>query len=297
MTDPARFPDPFPPPFANVWGDDRYGLWAAIVVDGGAEALTQILRWIEPGSFWMGSPDYELERSSDEGPQHPVTISQGFWLADTACTQTLWLAVMGNNPSAFNDDPNRPVESVSWLDVQQFLEKLQVLLPGCQADLPSEAEWEYACRAGTTTPFSFGTNVTPAQANYDGEFPYAGGEPGEYRQRTVPVKSLPANPWGLYEMHGNVWEWCKDGRRDYSAMQIDPLGPTGQDLPRVIRGGSWNNGARGRGSRSASRLAVRPGDADSSLGFRLCLRSIRPGPAAGGPAGSPGRASGASPEV
>ncbi|WP_427501027.1 formylglycine-generating enzyme family protein [Methylomonas sp. MED-D] len=297
MTDPARFPDPFPPPFASAWGDDRFGLWAAIEVDGGDVGIvTQMFRWIEPGTFLMGSPDGELERSSDEGPQHPVTISQGFWLADTACTQALWLAVMGNNPSAFNDDPNRPVERVSWLDVQTFLEKLQALLPDCQVDLPSEAEWEYACRAGTATPFSFGANITPSQVNYAGHYPYAGGEPGEYRKRTVPVKTLPANPWGLYEMHGNVYEWCKDGRREYSAQaQTDPLGPTGQDQSRVIRGGSW--GGIAWGSRSAIRNALQPGSASSHLGFRLCLRSIRPGSAAGGPAGSPGRASGASPEV
>ncbi|OHX35612.1 hypothetical protein BJL95_15415 [Methylomonas sp. LWB] len=299
MIDPARFPDPFPPPFASAWGDDRYGLWAAIEVDGGdVGVVTQLFRWIESGTFLMGSPDDEPERYDNEGPQHPVTISQGFWLADTACSQALWFAVMGNNPSLFKNDLNNPVEQVSWLDVQAFLGKLQVLLPGCQADLPSEAEWEYACRAGTTTPFSFGANITTAQVNYDGNYPYASDEQGRYWQRTgtVPVRSLPANPWGLREMHGNVWEWCKDGRRDYSAkVQVDPLGPTSQDLPGAIRGGSWNNGARR--TRSAFRGGARPDHSIKNLGFRLCLRSIRPGPAAGGPAGSPGRASGASPEV
>ncbi|WP_426992112.1 formylglycine-generating enzyme family protein [Methylomonas sp. CM2] len=242
----------------------------------------------------MGSPDDEPERYDNEGPRHPVSISRGYWLADTACTRALWRAVMGNNPSRFKNDPNNPVETVSWLDVQQFLEKLQVLLPGCQAELPSEAEWEYACRAGTATPFSFGANITPAQVNYAGHYPYAGGEPGEYRQRTVPVKSLPANPWGLYEMHGNVWEWCKDGQREYGeAAQTDPLGPIGQDQSPVIRGGSWFDFAWG--ARSADRFASRLDYANLDLGFRLCLRSIRPGQAAGSPAGSPGRASGASP--
>ncbi|NJA04407.1 formylglycine-generating enzyme family protein [Methylococcaceae bacterium WWC4] len=297
MIDPARFPDPFPPPFASAWGDDPFGVWAAMTLDGDdAGIVTQMFRWIEPGTFLMGSSDDEPERAANEGPQHWVTLSQGYWLADTACTQALWRAVMGNNPSRFKNDPNNPVEQISWLDVQQFLEKLQVLLPGCRADLPSEAEWEYACRAGTVTPFSFGANITPAQVNYYGNYPYVAGEPGEYRQRTVPVKSLPANPWGLHEMHGNVWEWCKDGQRQYgAAAQTDPLEASGQDQPRVFRGGSWNSGAGW--ARSALRYAYTPGNALNSLGFRLCLRSIGPGPATGGPAGSPGRASGANPEV
>ena len=101
----------------------------------------------------------------------------------------------------------RPVEQVSWDDVQDFLRKLEALLPGCIAGLPTEAEWEYACRAGSDTPFSFGANITSAVVNYDGNYPYAGGEKGLYRHETVPVKSLPPNAWGLYEMHGNVWEW------------------------------------------------------------------------------------------
>lgn len=298
MIDPVRFPDPFPPPFACAWGDDRYGLWAAIAVDGGGGVVTQILRWIEPGTFLMGSLDDEPGRYDNEGPQHWVTLSQGFWLADTVCTQALWLAVMGNNPSYFNDDPDRPVEQVSWLDVQQFLEKLQVFLPGCRADLPSEAEWEYSCRAGTATPFSFGANIAPTQVNYHGNYPYAGGEQGEFREHSVPVKSLPANPWGLYEMHGNVWEWCKDGHREFSAQaKVDPLGSAEQspDPLHVIRGGSWLDDARR--SRSADRSVGRHSGANYSLGFRFFLRSIRLGQAAGGPAGSPGRASGASPEV
>ncbi|MDT4332037.1 formylglycine-generating enzyme family protein [Methylomonas sp. MS20] len=275
---------------------DEYGVLAELLVVTPHGTAAQSFRWIEPGTFLMGSPDDEPERAANEGPQHWVRLSRGYWLADTACSQALWLAVMGNNPSHFKSDPNNPVEQVSWLDVQQFLETLQALLPGCQADLPSEAEWEYACRAGTTTPFSFGANITPAQVNYDGHYPYAGGEQGEYRKRTVPVKTLPANPWGLYEMHGNVYEWCKDGRREYSAQaQTDPLGPTGQDQSRVIRGGSWDFHARW--SRSADRIADRPDSASNDLGFRLCLRSIRPGQAAGGPAGSPGRASGASPRA
>lgn len=171
--------------------------------------------------------------------------------------------------------------------MQDFLRKLSGLLPGCRAELPTEAEWEYACRAGTDTPFSFGENITPEQVNYDGTYPYAGGEKGVYREETVPVKSLPPNAWGLYEMHGNVWEWCADGRRDYDAnAQVDPVGPVDQESHRVVRGGSWYIGA-GR-SRSACRGAGHPGFAFDYLGFRFSLRSLEPGPARGGPEGPPG---------
>jgi formylglycine-generating enzyme required for sulfatase activity len=280
MNKNPRFPNPFPPPFASAWGDDAFGLWAdfSLTASEHTDSVSQRLRWIEAGSFLMGSPDDEPERLDHEGPQHEVTISQGFWLADTACTQALWLAVMGDeNPSRFQDDLNQPVEQVSWHAVQTFLQRLQTMLPDCQVDLPSEAEWEYACRAGTETPFSFGANISPQQVNYNGNYPYPGGEPGEYREKTVPVKSLSANPWGLYEMHGNVYEWCKDGQRSYDQQaQIDPLGPmVGDDGPRVIRGGSWDYFARG--ARSARRDAVRPGNAIDILGFRVCLRSIEPG--------------------
>jgi formylglycine-generating enzyme required for sulfatase activity len=263
----------------------------------GGESVVQSFRWIEPGTFWMGSPDDDPERSGDEGPRHDVTISRGFWLADTACTQALWQAVMGDNPSHFKDDPQQPVERVNWLHVQNFLRELEKLLPGCRADLPTEAEWEYACRAGTTTPFSFGPQITPEQANYDGNYPYAGGEQGEFRQKTVAVKSLPANPWGLYEMHGNVWEWCKDGQRTYDEQaQIDPVGPMrhGEDESRSVRGGSWI-GIAGW-TRSARRNTSRPGDADFDRGFRFCLKSIEPGQETGVPGGMPGLTTGDSPK-
>jgi formylglycine-generating enzyme required for sulfatase activity len=286
------------PTWANKIGRDRCGIFAEFELSTWHGTATQTLRWIEPGTFLMGSPDDEPERSEDEGPQHEVTISQGFWLADTACTQALWLAVMGGeNPSRFQNDLSQPVEQVSWHQVQTFLQRLQTLLPDCQVDLPSEAEWEYACRAGTESPFSFGANISPQQVNYVGNHPYPGSKQGEYREKTVPVKSLPTNPWGLYEMHGNVYEWCKDGQRSYDQQaQIDPLGPmAGDDLPRVIRGGSWLHYAKR--ARSAARLAYLPGHARSILGFRVCLRSIESGQEGVGPAGSPGRASGASPDA
>jgi formylglycine-generating enzyme len=142
------------------------------------------------------------------------------------------------------------------------------------AHLPTEAQWEYACRAGTTTPFSFGENITPEQVNYEGNYPYARGETGLYRKKTVPVKSLPPNPWGLYEMHGNVWEWCSDWYGDYPAESVvDPDGPpSGTD--RVLRGGSWINS--GGLTRSADRVRPESGNRNSRIGFRLSLGQVAP---------------------
>jgi formylglycine-generating enzyme required for sulfatase activity len=166
------------------------------------------LRWISPGRFLMGSPESEAKRFDDEGPQHWVTITRGFWLFDTACTQALWTAVMPKNPSHFRESRLLPVDSISWSDCVAFLERINGLVAGLDLRLPTEAEWEYACRAGTETPFSFGETITSEQVNSNGGFPYRGGPGGQYRKKTVPVASFPPNPWGLYEMHGNLWEWC-----------------------------------------------------------------------------------------
>ena len=174
----AFFPDPFPPSWASDWGEDDYGLWMALTLDD----VRQVFRWIAPGRFVMGSPEDEPERYDDETP-HEVTLSRGYWLADTACTQAMWQAVMGENPSRFRDDARNPVENVSWNEVQAFIGELEKRVPGLTARLPSEAEWEYACRAGTTTPFSFGEDLTPERVNYDGNYPYAGGKRARIARR------------------------------------------------------------------------------------------------------------------
>ncbi|WP_273702961.1 formylglycine-generating enzyme family protein, partial [Candidatus Accumulibacter vicinus] len=269
-----RRPPELPPAGAIAWGDDAYGLWIDVDLAG----VVQRFRWIEPGEFMMGSPADEVQRFDDEGPRHRVRLTKGFWLADTACTQALWRAVMGGeNPGRFQEDVRNPVENVSWDDVSDtngFLQRVGARLPGVVAELPTEAEWEYACRAGSETPFSFGATISTQQANYDGNSLYAGGEKGEYRKKTMPVKSFAPNGWGLYEMHGNVWEWCADGMRTYDGNdQEDPRGPEGS-APRVVRGGSWDGEARWR--RSAYR-SVRHRDLRDvfliALGFRFALRS------------------------
>ena len=252
-----RYPPVFPPAGASAWGDDPQGLW--IDVDFGG--VVQRFRWIEPGEFLMGSLEEETGRDSDEGPQHLVRLTEGFWLADTACAQGLWQALMGNNPSRFKDDEQNPVENVHWDDVQKFLKRVETQLPGIKAELPSEAEWEYACRAGSLTAYNFGKDINPEQANYG--------------SHTVPVRRFKANAWGLYQMHGNVWEWCADGQRTYDALtQTNPRGPEGEEALRVVRGGSWGSGPHRL--RSAYRSPGRRGRRYADLGFRFSLRSTRP---------------------
>jgi formylglycine-generating enzyme required for sulfatase activity len=280
------------------FGFDEFGLYADLLIETFRGRAMQRFRHIEPGVFLMGSPDNEPQREGREGPEHSVKLTQGFWLADTVCTQALWTAVMGSNPSDFKGE-QLPVESVSWHNVQEFLRTLNQLLPKFHADLPTEAEWEYACRAGTSDPFSFGENITSAHVNYDGNYPYAGAATGEYREHTVPVKSLPVNPWGLYEMHGNVWEWCADGLREYSKTAVtDPVGTLEDDsAARVLRGGSWYGG--GWWARSASRRARVPGYRYVDFGFRVCSRSSEFVPALTRPGqgqSARGSRSGASPE-
>jgi formylglycine-generating enzyme required for sulfatase activity len=260
-------PNPFPAEWSSDWGQDKLGLWMAFTYKN----VRQVFRWIRPNTFLMGSPESEQERLSSE-TQHQVTLTKGYWLAETACTQALWQVVMVDNPARFNDDDNKPVEQVSWDDAQLFIKTINGLIPELNACLPSEAQWEYACRAGTQPPFSFGENITPEQVNYDGGYPYLKGEKGLYRKKTVTVKSLAVNPWGLYEMHGNVWEWCQDWYGVYPEDPvIDPIGAMNGDY-RVLRGGSWIN--YGKLVRSAYRSRGGPSYRFDYFGFRLALGQI-----------------------
>ncbi len=265
---------PLPPAFPFSWalayGEDRHGLWQAFEVAG----ERQVLRWVPPGRFMMGSPSTEAERYDDEA-EHGVTLTQGLWLADTACTQALWAAVMmdGANPSLFSEDPQNPVEQVSWDDVvNEFLPRLNARVAGLAATLPTEAQWEYACRgdAENNMPFWFGAHIGSAQVNHDGNYPMPGGKKSEFRERTVPVKALPRNGWGLYQMHGNVSEWCADWYALYpDADAGNPIGPAQEptEARRVLRGGSWVHFARL--CRSALRDAGVPGGRYGGIGFRL----------------------------
>ncbi|SDF11115.1 formylglycine-generating enzyme family protein [Rhodospira trueperi] len=243
------------PEWASGWGEDRFGVFAEFTVG----EVTQCLRWIPPGRFTMGSPEDEPGRDEFEGPQHEVTLARGFWLFDTPCTQALWQAVMGDNPSEFKS-PDRPVEQVSWDDAQTFLLRINERVPGLDLILPSEAQWEYACRAGA---------VPPADLDAVAWYNQNSG------QTTHPVGRKQPNAWGLYDMLGNVWEWCADhwhgnydGAPEDGSTWLEHSVDAGEY--HVIRGGSWNYPARY--VRPAYRDRDHPGGRNFIvLGFR-CAR-------------------------
>jgi formylglycine-generating enzyme required for sulfatase activity len=220
--------------------------------------------WCPPGQFMMGSPTSERGRNADE-VQHEVVLTRGFFLAETECTQGQWDKVMGGNPSSFKGS-ERPVEEVSWEEAVKYCRNLTakqfaegILPDGWEWRLPTEAEWEYAARAGTTG------------ARY-GELDTIAWHNGNVWSQTHPVKQKKANAWGLYDMIGNVWEWCSDRYGEYPTGSVtDPMGPGSGSL-RVSRGGGW---CGVWGTRSASRSWGTPGGRLSSLGFRPALSSIR----------------------
>lgn len=262
--------DPFPPTWGSKRGEDSTGFWTSLTVDNAC----QVFRWIPPGQFLMGSDESEKGRANNE-IQHKVVLSSGYWLADTPVTQGLWKAVMGDNPSDFKG-MERPLENVTFDDVQRFIKALNESMDGSQDDpgfrLPTEAEWEYACRAGTSTPVCFGSNISTEQVNFNGNYPYADAEDGLFREKTVDVKALPSNDWGLYQMHGNVWEMCSDWFGEYSKEeQVDPQGAHKSEA-RVIRGGSWI--ARARRVRSAYRGSWKPEEHGCITGFRLAQGGV-----------------------
>ena len=276
-----------PPAWANEWGQDRRGVFVAFTLG----EVTQHLRWIPPGRFVMGSPENEPGRWDDEGPQHKVYITQGFWLADTPCTQALWETVMGGNPSRFKS-LRRPVEQVSWNDVQTFLQTINGKSPGLDLCLPTEAQWEHACRARTDTALYTGPIEIIGERNAPALEPIAwyGGNSGEGfdlpegydssswsemqypnpQSGTREVGHKQPNPWGLYDMLGNVLEWCEDGKRTYTEeTQIDPVEIVDAGGNKVLRGGSWCDGARV--CRSAFRYSYQPDFQQDGVGFR-CAR-------------------------
>jgi formylglycine-generating enzyme required for sulfatase activity len=231
------------------------------------------LVYIPGGTYLQGSPATEVKTSWSEGreePQHVITLPS-FWLGKYAVTQAQWQAVMGKNPARFTN-PEKPVEQVSWNDCQTFCQKLSAQT-GKPYHLPSEAQWEYACRAKSLTPFYFGETLTTDLANYDGSQTYANESPGSYRRETTEVGRFPPNQFGLYDMHGNVWEWCEDQWHDNYEDSFfldgrawknpDPKVKTGY----VIRGGSWHS--HPIYCRSANRFHFAADFTISYLGLRL----------------------------
>jgi sulfatase modifying factor 1 len=222
--------------------------------------------WCKPGTFMMGSPKDEKDRDENE-TQHKVTLTKGFYLGKHEVTQAQWEKVMGSNPSHCKG-ATLPVEKVSWDEAIKFCEKLTQtekeagrLPEGWTYTLPTEARWEYACRAGTTTAYSFGDEITPKQANYyEGKI-----------GKTTEVGTYPANAWGFHDMHGNVWEWCLDWYGDYpNGSASDPVGQS-DGSARVYRGGSWVD--YGWIMRSANRNRSTPDYRSNNLGFRLSLQT------------------------
>ena len=281
--------------WADDWGRDKYGPWASFSLPAaGGSRVTQRLRWIPPGRFLMGSPKDEEGRWNPEGPQHEATLAAGFWLFDTPCTQALWEAVMGSNPSRFKS-PTRPVEQVTFEDVRAFTEKLNALAPGLGLGLPSEAQWEYACRAGTTTATYAGDMRIVGECNAPvlDRIAWYGGNSGvgfeledgadssgwpekqyDHTQAgTRPVGLKVPNAFGLHDMLGNVWEWCADNWHDnYDGAPTDGsawVDADGGAALRVVRGGSWLDDARL--VRAAFRDHYVPSNRNVYLGFR-CAR-------------------------
>jgi formylglycine-generating enzyme required for sulfatase activity len=289
--------DGLPPAWASGWGEDEYGVWVTIDVSG----VFQKMRWIESGTFIMGSPEDEPGQLTEEeleeynlkpeNPQHTVELTQGFWLFDTPVTQALYTAVIGDNPGKYKSQ-QRPVEQVSWQDAQTFIQQLNKQIPDLNVSLPTETQWEYACRAATTEATYVGEMEILGQNNVPvlNEIAWYGGNSGvdfdlenghdsskwpekqfnhqQAGSRIVAQKK--ANPWGLYDMLGNIWEWCEDGQRAYTnELTIDPVGSLDDGAYRVLRGGSWSSNARD--VRCAFRNALRQEGASSVTGFR-CAR-------------------------
>lgn len=269
----------FPPSWASAWGDDVYGLWADLTVNG----VTQRMRWIEPSGpegFWMGSTKQERDAIKHQHVREwanrlehepmSVQLQHGFWLADTLCTQALWQAVTGKNPSHFSkgrDAPERPVESVRWNDVDEQFVKRFAQTPawgtGDRLCLPSEEQWEYAARAGTRSAYWWSDAWDETRGNAD----VTGERRWDDKEGTTPVHRYAPNPWGLFDVHGNVWEWCSSPWRP----RWDAPEARSDEDARVVRGGSWIS--HPGGARAACRSGWLREYADRARGFRFALRS------------------------
>ncbi len=257
-------------------------------------SLGMNLIFIPAGTFTMGSPKTENGRGKDED-QVEVTLTHPFYILETEVTQNQWLKVTGKNltqqiatktgpigrganlvAEASAEGPEQPMCFVNWEDANYFCQKLTTLekeqstLPkGFIYSLPTEAQWEYACRGGTKTVFAFGNTLSSEQANFYGKKPYGLKEVGLYREKTTPVKTFPPNSWGLYDMHGNLYEWCTDWYGEKTTGGLDPTGAATGD-GRIIRGGTWNRIANS--CRSSYRYSSGPESRSYNIGFRVILK-------------------------
>lgn len=264
---------------ARVAARSRPGAVWRDAIPGVPESASPEMVTIPPGKFLMGAPAGEESSRDAERPQHEVRIDYAFALGKHAVTFAEWDAAIaaGAKLEKLSDQgwgrDRRPVINVNWNDAKAYIAwlngKLGLERRSDAYRLPSEAEWEYACRAGTTTPFSFGATISTAQANYDGNYSYGAGKKGEYRGKTTPVDAFPANSFGLHDMHGNVWEWCEDvWAANYNGAPTDgSAGLTGDASSRVLRGGSWDYGPQNL--RSAARNWFTPSLRSYTYGFRL----------------------------
>ncbi len=282
-------PPIFPATWASEWGEDQYGLWMAFSYQGNRHAF----RWIPPGAFYFGRD--EAIREGDE--KNKITFEEGFWLGEFPVTQGLYQAVMGENPSHFEDkleSENLPVEQASWHDAQKFITALNELHPELNTYLPLEAQWEYACRAGTTTLFWFGDQIDLEKVNYNGKWSWNektdGDNPEGALKRTNQQGDYPANLWGLFDMHGNVDEWCLEPWQEthnempviISLAEVLPkqieqslqLAQDDKEQVFPLRGGSCYG--RGQGCRSAFRRRAEAFYRPHGFGFRLSIGPEQP---------------------
>jgi formylglycine-generating enzyme required for sulfatase activity len=264
---------------AGRWSVERLPLQVECYREELGEGVELTMVKIPAGSFLMGSPKREAERAENEGPQHQVTLG-AYFMAQTPITQAQWRAVAGwqklerdlePDPAQFKG-ASRPVEQVSWFDALEFCCRLSQRT-GHSYGLPSEAQWEYACRAGSSTPFHFGATLSPDLANYNGNHVYGTGTKGTYRKQTTEVASFPGNGWGLHDLHGNVWEWCEDHWHDsYNFAPGDDqpwlIPAAADDERRLLRGGSWD--LHPAYCRSAYRDNLLPVIRLNGFGFRVC---------------------------
>ena len=255
---PRATPDPSP---SETIGRQQDAAATAGVDVEITNSIGMRLRLIPPGTFTMGSPQGEPGRQDGED-QRAVVLSRPYYLGLTEVTQQQWLSLMDKNPS-FVEGDNHPVDTVSWREAVEFCRRLSEQ-EGASYRLPTEAEWEYACRAGTTTAYNVGATLSTDMANFNGK---AGGGDGEYRDESTEVGTFPPNAWGLFDMHGNVWEWCADWHEKNPQRQaVDPSGPL-EGTQRVVRGGCWVNAPDV--CRSASRGGSNPDNWNFNFGFRV----------------------------